>query len=189
MGLFNRKAASSPETLIEEPKSESTTMDTAADANRSGQDRLARYNHNGHLVTRGIHPDGESGRRGKTLLAPISLPAARWRRLETTCAVSLSTRLQSVQRLPTDLLLLKLCRCPSMAFRPGCLEKLQSSVQMGQLTLAFRSRCHRPPFRTSGSSRMDLCHQLHRNGPCSKSHWLRRSRASPKDAESGWNTG
>ena len=26
--------------------------------------RLPRYNHNGHLVTRGIHPDGESGRKG-----------------------------------------------------------------------------------------------------------------------------
>lgn len=25
---------------------------------------LPRFNHNGHLVTRGIHPDGESGRKG-----------------------------------------------------------------------------------------------------------------------------
>lgn len=25
---------------------------------------LPRYNHNGHKVTRGIHPDGESGRKG-----------------------------------------------------------------------------------------------------------------------------
>ena len=25
---------------------------------------LPQYNHNGHKVTKGIHPDGESGRRG-----------------------------------------------------------------------------------------------------------------------------
>ncbi|KAF2262213.1 hypothetical protein CC78DRAFT_520489 [Lojkania enalia] len=29
-----------------------------------GRNNLPQYNHNGHEVTRGIHPDGESGRRG-----------------------------------------------------------------------------------------------------------------------------
>ena len=67
MGLFNRTTSSSPETLTEEPKGEAATTAVATAANPSAK-RLPTYNHNGHRVTRGIHPDGESGRKGKTSL-------------------------------------------------------------------------------------------------------------------------
>lgn len=69
MGLFKRKAAPLPETLTHEPKSESPSTDVATAANSSRKQELPKYNHNGHLVTRGIHPDGESGRSGKVSLA------------------------------------------------------------------------------------------------------------------------
>lgn len=72
MGLFKRKAAPLPETLTHEPKSESPSTDVATAANSSRKQELPKYNHNGHLVTRGIHPDGESGRSGKVSLAPRS---------------------------------------------------------------------------------------------------------------------
>ena len=69
MGLFKPRVGSSLQTLTNEPKSESTTTEAATmTADPSGK-RLPRYNHNGHLVTRGIHPDGESGRKGKIALS------------------------------------------------------------------------------------------------------------------------
>lgn len=33
-------------------------------SSRDNRESLPQYNHNGHLVTKGIHPEGESGRRG-----------------------------------------------------------------------------------------------------------------------------
>ena len=46
-----------------EPKVESTVPPPHSSSGRTG-DGLPIYNHNGHKVTRGIHPDGESGRKG-----------------------------------------------------------------------------------------------------------------------------
>jgi hypothetical protein len=128
MGLFNRKAAPSPETLTNEPKSESTSTGIATAANITGKHKLPIYNHNGHLVTKHIHPDGESGRKGKTPSPQITSSSCEWRTLETTGASSLATGLQSIQSILADLFLLKLCRCPSIAFPPGRLEKLLYSV-------------------------------------------------------------
>lgn len=45
-----------------EPKAESTVPPHSSSGPTGG--RLPIYNHNGHRVTRGIHPDGESGRKG-----------------------------------------------------------------------------------------------------------------------------
>jgi Ca2+:H+ antiporter len=45
---------------------EKTTRTTAPHSDRRGERRasLPQYNHHGHEVTKGMHPDGESGRRG-----------------------------------------------------------------------------------------------------------------------------
>jgi hypothetical protein len=188
MGLFNRKTASSPETSTVEPKTESTTSAIATSANPKGKHVLPTYNHNGHLVTRGIHPDGESGRSGKTPFLPNS-----YQILRNGGTLPPAGSAPHASRVPdfviADLLLLSLSRLSSDTLRSGCMEKLMYSVQMGQCALALRSYRHRPPFRTSRSSRMDLRYQLHRNGPCSKSCWLRRSRVSSEDAQSGRYTG
>lgn len=64
MGLFKRKdrAPPSPETTVNNAVSEKGTPPTATSS--SSTQVLPQYNHNGHLVTKGIHPDGESGRNG-----------------------------------------------------------------------------------------------------------------------------
>jgi hypothetical protein len=187
MGLFNRTAASSPATLTQEPKSESTPTDIATAENAPRKRSLPRYNSNGHRVTKYIHPDGESGRKGN-----ISLPRDHSKYMGMAypreCFVPARSQ-QDSRATYLFLLLLKMCRRSSIPFRPGRLEKLMYSVQVGQLALAFRSRCLCPPFRTSRAPHMDLRHQLHRNGPCSKSHRLRWSRIGSKDAESVWYTG
>ena len=41
---------------------EMNTIEPAVHDNKDNS-RLPRYNHNGHLVQKGIHPDGESGRK------------------------------------------------------------------------------------------------------------------------------
>jgi len=67
MALFNRKKpAQDPAAGIEEgePKITAPASATTA-ANPSEKHVLPTYNHNGHLVTKGIHPDGESGRSGR----------------------------------------------------------------------------------------------------------------------------
>jgi Ca2+:H+ antiporter len=56
--VVSGSVAHDPETAIGD--SNSPTEKTG----NHGQIRGPRYNHNGHLVTRGIHPDGESGRKG-----------------------------------------------------------------------------------------------------------------------------
>src|ERR1700744_2769610 len=74
MGLFNRKAktanadtatVTNNTVLAEKPNdgaaAPATTRSSGAPSNEG---ILPRYNHNGHLVTKGIHPDGESGRSG-----------------------------------------------------------------------------------------------------------------------------
>ncbi|KAL6711754.1 hypothetical protein ACN47E_002797 [Coniothyrium glycines] len=43
---------------------EYTSEKTARHSSRDNGRSLPQYNHNGHAVTKGIHPDGESGRRG-----------------------------------------------------------------------------------------------------------------------------
>lgn len=79
MGLFNRKAKAAPA----ETSTTATDTNTAPVAEKTngsntppaqngssaapsngGGGILPQYNHNGHLVTKGIHPDGESGRGG-----------------------------------------------------------------------------------------------------------------------------
>ena len=97
MGLFNRKAASSPETSTEEPKTESTASVIATSANHRRKSVLPTYNHNGHLVTRGIHPDGESGRSGKTpsLPSPYQISGMAY---TPTCWTPRRTPLESLVR-------------------------------------------------------------------------------------------
>jgi Ca2+:H+ antiporter len=43
---------------------EYTTEKTTRTEPRDRRASLPQYNHNGHKVTKGVHPDGESGRRG-----------------------------------------------------------------------------------------------------------------------------
>lgn len=45
----------------------SSSREYTTEKTRTSRDRrqsLPQYNHNGHEVTKGMHPDGESGRRG-----------------------------------------------------------------------------------------------------------------------------
>ena len=66
MGLFkrsNQNSSSSEHTQVE--KTRTADHPDASPPNPTGdRSPLPRYNHNGHLVTKGIHPDGESGRAG-----------------------------------------------------------------------------------------------------------------------------
>ncbi|KAL2444479.1 Vacuolar cation/proton exchanger 2 [Exophiala dermatitidis] len=79
MGLFNRKAKAPTQTsttkknISEKPGGSSATASDGA---------LPQYNHNGHAVTPGIHPDGESGRRG---IDPLHFLRIVWR---SSCKVS-----------------------------------------------------------------------------------------------------
>jgi Ca2+:H+ antiporter len=63
MNVFKRSnnhSSSSEQTQVEKAPTPDQPEATASPAG----DRLPQYNHNGHLVTKGIHPDGESGRGG-----------------------------------------------------------------------------------------------------------------------------
>ena len=79
MGLFNRRAAN---TESIEPTNhqdlhfahQAAKVPTAS--NPAAKHVLPTYNHNGHLVTKGIHPDGESGRSG---VHPVHFCKVAWR--------------------------------------------------------------------------------------------------------------
>ncbi|KAF2733001.1 vacuolar calcium ion transporter /H(+) exchanger [Polyplosphaeria fusca] len=49
---------------VTEPKTEATVPPHSSSGQRSGGMHLPRFNHNGHEVSKGIAPEGESGRRG-----------------------------------------------------------------------------------------------------------------------------
>ncbi|OAP63193.1 calcium/proton exchanger [Fonsecaea erecta] len=90
MGLFNHKnksgsaidEAATTNRVAEKPNdaSDSTPASSATPVAEEGV--LPRYNHNGHLITKGIHPDGESGRRG---IHPIQCLKVIW---ISSCTVS-----------------------------------------------------------------------------------------------------
>ena len=66
LGRFGRRKKETTEktpSVIQSPAPETSSVDNneKTKAEVSGQ-RLPRFNHNGHQVSRGIHPDGESGR-------------------------------------------------------------------------------------------------------------------------------
>jgi Ca2+:H+ antiporter len=54
MGLFRRSQAAQPDENVESGEAK---VEPASSSNA-----LPGYNHNGHKITRGIHPNGESGR-------------------------------------------------------------------------------------------------------------------------------
>ncbi|KAL2356553.1 Sodium/calcium exchanger protein-domain-containing protein [Cryomyces antarcticus] len=56
--MFDRNDRASSEPYTVEPK----PSHQASSSSRDGQ--IPMFNHNGHKVTKGIHPDGESGRKG-----------------------------------------------------------------------------------------------------------------------------
>lgn len=81
MGMFNRsnqKFSSSDQTQVEKALTPDQTHATASNpAGPAGdQSLLPRLNHNGHVVTRYIHPDGESGRAG---FHPYHFARVLWR--------------------------------------------------------------------------------------------------------------
>lgn len=88
MGLFNRKPKS---TAKEHTEASTDPAEKANGTNGSSQappqpdtsnGGLPQFNHNGHEVTRGINPDGESGRRG---FSPIHFARIAWR---SSCGAS-----------------------------------------------------------------------------------------------------
>ncbi|ETI25722.1 calcium/proton exchanger [Cladophialophora carrionii CBS 160.54] len=89
MGLFNRRAKvaaaendTTNTTVAEKP--DGTTAPATKDSSSapSNDGLLPQYNHNGHEVTKGIHPDGESGRRG---VHPIEMLKIIWK---SSCTAS-----------------------------------------------------------------------------------------------------
>lgn len=62
MGGFLRKPQAS--TGTSEPPIQPITPSGDVHSSNKEHAHLPRFNHNGHKVTRGIHPDGESGRKG-----------------------------------------------------------------------------------------------------------------------------
>ena len=62
MAGFRRKPQAS--TADSNPAIELTTRSENTHQHNNEHAHLPRFNHNGHKVTRGIHPDGESGRKG-----------------------------------------------------------------------------------------------------------------------------
>jgi Ca2+:H+ antiporter len=84
MGLFNRRKAvegqqNGNSTAVEKKPSNGSASGGDVETN-GGDGILPRYNHNGHEVTKGIHPDGESGRRG---VYPIKMLKIIWRSSST----------------------------------------------------------------------------------------------------------
>lgn len=59
----SREQESSREYTNEKPRRRSQQHSSNGRRDSRAQS-LPQYNHNGHEVTKGIHPDGESGRRG-----------------------------------------------------------------------------------------------------------------------------
>lgn len=78
MGLFNRKAKPAPIGLTADNQEAEKTGGPSAAA--PSNTPLPQYNHNGHEITPGIHPDGESGRRG---VHPVQLLKIVWRSSST----------------------------------------------------------------------------------------------------------
>lgn len=66
MGLFNRSHQKSPSSEGTQVEKALTPDHPDATATNPAGDHsfLPQRNHNGHLITKGIHPDGESGRAG-----------------------------------------------------------------------------------------------------------------------------
>ena len=62
MGLFRQRPRASAAALNDEENV--TPSDSNGNSNQEKASRPRRVNHNGHEVTPGIHPDGESGRKG-----------------------------------------------------------------------------------------------------------------------------
>lgn len=63
MGMFHRNQQAS--NGLQQHDIELTSPAPAhTTSGKNGHSHLPTYNHNGHLVTRGIKPDGESGRKG-----------------------------------------------------------------------------------------------------------------------------
>jgi hypothetical protein len=58
----NRRSSRDHHSSSREYTTEKTTRTAAPQGSRRAS--LPQYNHNGHKVTKGVHPDGESGRRG-----------------------------------------------------------------------------------------------------------------------------
>ena len=83
MGLFNRKAKTTERgannTAVAEKNSTAPTTNGTS-PNPSHDGILPQYNHNGHEVTKGINPDGESGRRG---VHPVEFLQIIWRSSST----------------------------------------------------------------------------------------------------------
>ncbi|KAI1618399.1 Ca2+:H+ antiporter [Exophiala viscosa] len=82
MGLFNRKEKAPAQNR---PDSNTGVVEKAAgssSASPSPNPALPQYNHNGHEITRGIHPDGESGRRG---IHPVDFINVIW---ASSCTLS-----------------------------------------------------------------------------------------------------
>jgi Ca2+:H+ antiporter len=89
MGLFNRKAkiaatepATDSGTVAEKPNGDPTPPRNDSSEAPDNGGLLPQYNHNGHLITKGIRPDGESGRRG---VHPIEFVKIVW---ISSCTVS-----------------------------------------------------------------------------------------------------
>jgi Ca2+:H+ antiporter len=70
MALFSRNGARSSDVA------ESTSRHTSATEKPSRRQTLPTYNHNGHRVTKGIKPEGESGRRG---FHPVQFCRIAWK--------------------------------------------------------------------------------------------------------------
>ena len=90
MDLFQRKGADNihPKTCSEPRESEQDRGSRSETAQVSGpQGVLPAYNHNGHLVTKGIHPDGESGRSG---FHPMHFFHVAWK---SSCSVSMGVNI------------------------------------------------------------------------------------------------
>lgn len=91
MGLFNRRAKSVAGEPATDPatatgnvaeKSHGSNASTATATPTPPDEVLPRFNHNGHRVTPGIHPDGESGRKG---IHPVQCLKIIW---TSSCTVS-----------------------------------------------------------------------------------------------------
>lgn len=88
MGLFNRKAKpatkehSTPSTDAAEKANGTNGTNGSTPHPEPSNGVLPQYNHNNHEVTRGINPDGESGRRG---FSPLHFLKITWR---SSCTAS-----------------------------------------------------------------------------------------------------
>ena len=96
----------SRETTNEKPRRRSQQK-----SNGRGDDRgLPQYNHNGHKVTKGIHPDGESGRKGLNPLKFFKIA------FKSSSTLSLMVNLL----WPIVPVAIALVRTPSIQTKTGC---------------------------------------------------------------------